>query len=94
MCIRDRVRESINDPVADARQAATLFADEFQSLDGLRQKDLRLFEVLHFLLSTPDAEFDQLSRGMAMLFAALGGTLPLKDRVLAICRELIPQRCV
>jgi ATP-dependent DNA helicase RecQ len=85
------VRESINDPVADARQAATLFADEFQSLDGLRQKDPRLFEVLHFLLSTPDAEFDQLSRGMAMLFAALGGTPPPRDRMLAICRELIPQ---
>jgi ATP-dependent DNA helicase RecQ len=85
------VRESINDPVADARQAATLFADEFQSLDGLRQKDPRLFEVLHFLLATPDPEVDQLSRGMAMLFSALGGTRPPKDRALAVCRELIPQ---
>src|ERR1017187_7189536 len=84
------VRESINDPVADARPAATLFADEFQALDGLQQKDPRLFEVLHFLLSTPDPEVDQLSRGMAMLFAALGGTLPPKDRVLAVCRKLIP----
>ncbi len=85
------VRESINDPVADARQAAVLFAYEFQSLDGLRQKDARLFEVLYFLLSTPDAEVDQLSVGMAMLFAALGGTRPPKDRALALCRELIPQ---
>jgi ATP-dependent DNA helicase RecQ len=85
------VRESINDPVADARQAATLFADEFQALDGLRQKDPRLFEVLHFLLATPDPEVDQLSRGMAMLFAALGGTRSPKDRVLAACRELMPQ---
>src|ERR1017187_8928717 len=85
------VRESINDPLADARQAATLFADEFQSLDGLRQKDLRLFEVLHYLLSTPDRQGDQLSRGMAMLFTALGGTLPPKDRALAFSRELICQ---
>jgi ATP-dependent DNA helicase RecQ len=85
------VRESINDPVADARQAATLFADEFRALDGLRQKDPRLFEVLHFLLSTPDPGVDQLSRGMAMLFAALAGTRPSKERTLALCRELIPQ---
>lgn len=28
------VRESLNDPVADARQAAALFADEFQTLNG------------------------------------------------------------
>jgi len=85
------VRESINDPVADARQAAALFADEFRSLDGLRQKDPRLFEVLHFLLSNPNPYVDQLSRGMAMLFDALGGTRPSKDRALALCRELIPQ---
>ena len=85
------VRESINDPVADARQAATLFAVEFRALDGLRQKDPRLFEVLHFLLSTPDPEVDQLSCGMAMLFTALGGTRPSKERALALCRELIPQ---
>src|ERR1039457_4532938 len=85
------VRESINDPVADARQAAALFADEFRALDGLRQKDPRLFEVLHFLLSTPDQEADPLSRGMAMLFGALGGTRLPKDRALAFCRELIRQ---
>lgn len=85
------VRESINDPVADARQAAALFADEFRSFDGLRQKDPRLFEVLHFLLSTPDRQVDQLSRGMAMLFTALGGTLPPRDRALAFSRELIRQ---
>jgi ATP-dependent DNA helicase RecQ len=85
------VRESINDPVADARQAATLFADEFRALDGLRQKDPRLFDVLHFLLSTPDPGGDQLSCGMAMLLAALGGTRPTKERALALCRELIPQ---
>ena len=41
------VRESVNDPVADARQAAALFKDEFQALDGLRQTEPRLFEVLH-----------------------------------------------
>src|ERR1035441_4440519 len=85
------VRESINDPVADARQAATLFADEFRALEGIRQKEPRLFEVLHFLLSTPDDEADPFSRGLAMLFGALGGTRLPKDRALAFCRELIRQ---
>ena len=66
------VRESINDPVADARQAATLFKDEFQALNGLRQTEPRLFEVLHFLLATPDLEADPLSNGMALVFRALG----------------------
>jgi len=77
--------------VADARQAAILFADEFQALDGLQQNEPRLFEVLHFLLATPDAEADQLSCGMAILFAALGGAPPPQDRARALCRELIPQ---
>jgi ATP-dependent DNA helicase RecQ len=48
------VRESINDPVADARQAAVLFEDEFRALRGLRQAEPRLFEVLHFLLANPE----------------------------------------
>ena len=85
------VRESLNDPVADARQAAALFADEFQSFKGLRQKEPRLFDVLHFLLATPDHETDQLSEGMALVFRALGAIPQTKARVLELCRELIPQ---
>lgn len=38
------VRASANDPVADARQAAALFADEFRALEGMRQTEPRLFE--------------------------------------------------
>ncbi|MCZ7636286.1 MAG: hypothetical protein M5U12_09775 [Verrucomicrobia bacterium] len=52
------VRESVNDPVADARQAAALFGDEFRALAGLRRTEPRLFELLHFLLATPDAAPD------------------------------------
>jgi ATP-dependent DNA helicase RecQ len=85
------VRESLNDPVADARQAAALFADEFQSLSGLRQKDPRLFEILHFLLATPDDEGDRLSEGMTVLLRALGGVMPARERALDFCRELVPQ---
>ena len=82
------VRESVNDPVADARQAAALFQDEFQALNGLRQTEPRLFEVLHFLLATPDVETDPLANGMALLFRALGATPPARERALGLCREL------
>ena len=85
------VKESINNPVADARQAAALFADEVQALDGLRQTEPRLFSVLHFLLATPDKEPDPLSAGMALVFRALGGTPPTQGRLLSLCRELLPQ---
>ncbi len=40
------VREGVNDPVADARQADALFGDEFHSLDDLRQMQPGLFERL------------------------------------------------
>src|SRR6266436_2590555 len=73
------VSESVNDPVADARQAAALFADEFQSLEGLGQKEPRLFEVLHYLLSIPDGEADQLSNGMALLFDSFAVKRPSKE---------------
>src|ERR1035438_7515231 len=57
------VHESLNDPVADARLAASLFADEFRALDGMRQSEPRLFELLHFLLATPDGPDDQPAMG-------------------------------
>jgi ATP-dependent DNA helicase RecQ len=85
------VRESLNDPVADARQAAALFADEFQSLNGLRQKDQRFFDVLHFLLATPEYETDPLARGMRLVFRAMGAVMPDRAHALELCREMVPQ---
>lgn len=82
------VRESVNDPVEDARQAAALFADEFRSFDGLRQTEPELFELLHFLLATPDGENDLLAPGLEKLFGALRGVRPTPDRALAICRQM------
>ncbi len=70
------VRESVNDPVADARQAAMVFQDEFRSLSGLRQTEPRLFELLHFLLATPDETTPSISKGMELFFGALGGKFP------------------
>jgi len=80
------MRESVNDPVADARQAGVLFADEFRSLAGLRQTEPQIFELLHFLLATPDEPEERLSSGMELLFQSLGGTGPIQSRALEICR--------
>lgn len=83
------VRESVNDPVADARQAAALFGDEFRALAGLRRTEPRLFELLHFLLATPDAAPDPPADGMAVLFRALRARLPSRDRALELCRQWV-----
>jgi len=80
------VRESVNDPVADARLAAALFADEFQSLAGMREIEPRLFELLHYLLASPVEEKDLLAAGLGMLFTALGVKTPSQARALDLCR--------
>jgi hypothetical protein len=66
------VRESINDPVADARQAGALFADEYQSLEGLRRTEPRLFEILHFLL-TFYLDYSEEGQGIRGLVKVHGG---------------------
>src|SRR6266516_3673455 len=80
------VSESVNDPVADARLAAALFADEFQSLAGMREIEPRLFELLHYLLASPVEEKDLLAAGLGMLFTALGVKTPSQARALDLCR--------
>ncbi len=83
------VRESLNDPVADARQALVLFRDEFNSLLGLKQTEPGLFDLLHYGLATPDdPASDRSARGMGMLFEALGGNRPTRERALELCRDL------
>ncbi len=83
------VKESVNDPVADAKQAALLFADELKSLAGLRQTEPRLFDLLHFLLATPEESAAGIAaaEGMEMVFTALGGNRPSQAQALALCRQ-------
>lgn len=82
------VRESVNDPVADARQAMVLFRDEIRSLDGLRQTEPRLFQLLHYLLAEPDGEYQFQALGMEQLFQSLGGVKPGRAEVLQLGRAL------
>ncbi len=80
------VKESVNDPIADAVQAASLFEDELRSLAGLRQTEPGLFELLHFLLATSDEPAEPLASGMQLVFTALGGTMPAAPRAMELCR--------
>ncbi len=69
------VRESLNDPVADAHLAGTLFADEVHAFAGLRQTEPDLFQLLAALLTTPDGPDDNLAAGFSRFFSAiLAGT--------------------
>ncbi|MCC7375577.1 MAG: RecQ family ATP-dependent DNA helicase [Verrucomicrobiales bacterium] len=49
------VRESVNDPVADARQSGILLTDEIHAFAVLRRSDPALFQLLRDLLVAPDA---------------------------------------
>jgi hypothetical protein len=69
-------KRSSNDPVADARQAAGLFEDEFRSFDGLRQTEPELFALLRFLLTTPAGQDDPLAKGLTLFFRALDQAWP------------------
>jgi ATP-dependent DNA helicase RecQ len=82
------VSESLNDPVADARQAGLLFADEFKSFQGLRDTEPGVFELLEFLLTRSNRDREPCCSGMVMLFEALGRAKPSEERALRLCREI------
>jgi ATP-dependent DNA helicase RecQ len=85
------VHESLNDPVADARLAAAVFADEMKSLAGLRESEPGLFSLLHFLLATPDTGHNTLAMGMEMVFSSWGGQRPNAAQALILWKELLPR---
>lgn len=55
----------------------------------MRQTEPALFELLHFLLATPEASEGMPAMGMEMVFAALGGKRPDEERALSLCRGLL-----
>jgi len=88
------VRESSNDPLADARLAGSLFLDEWEALAQLRSTHPDLFTALHHLLATPDPDarpMDNSGRGFELVFRALseGRTLPPREVALAAIHRWI-----
>lgn len=82
------VRESLNDPVADARQSAVLFRDEFHTLQALRRTEPGLFELLHYTLATRESSEDTGAQGMALMFEAMDAAPPSTEVALEHAREL------
>jgi len=83
------VRESANDPVADARLAASLFSDEVRSLDGLRQTEPCLFRCLRVLLTTAESPEDRSPAGLEMVFAALSEPGDPAVEIAGLCSQQV-----
>ncbi len=73
------VSESLNDPIADARLAGTLLADEVASLRGMAQAAPDVFRCLRFLLCPETGGDTRIAQGMRRVFAAAAGPEPLAD---------------
>ena len=61
------VRDSLNDPVADARLARAVFHDQWESLAGQQARNPARVALLRYCLAD-----DRMGRGLSALFDALG----------------------
>jgi ATP-dependent DNA helicase RecQ len=53
------VRESVNDPVADAALCGVLFRDEYSVLENMSESEPVIFSLLHFLQAEPEQVDDE-----------------------------------
>jgi ATP-dependent DNA helicase RecQ len=75
------VRQSVNDPVADARLAASIFADQWEAFEKLRQHSPRVLDFYRFCFETYD---EQTARweGVCEVFKSLGAeSMELEDAI-------------
>ncbi len=92
------VRDSLNDPVADARLAAGVFRDQWESFAALATTEAETLSLYHYCLGV-----DELGRGLAAVLEAIGA-MPvsatrafdlLQNRLLArVCRKAFVQVAV
>lgn len=82
------VSESVNDPVADAKLAGILLQDEIAALRALRETELTLFDLLHFLLTETTDDQNAFGRGAEILFQSLGATRISRADALVFTRQL------
>ncbi len=78
------VRQSVNDPVADAHLAASIFVDQWKAFDQLRQQSPRVLDFYRFCFEnseTPSAKW----KGLCGVFKALGAnSIELEDSIKAL----------
>ncbi len=89
------VRDAINDPVADARLALSLFRDQWESLAGQQAGNPDRVALLRFCLAD-----ERMGRGLAALFDALGTAVVTEEQArnllqreltATVCADALPQ---
>jgi ATP-dependent DNA helicase RecQ len=78
------VRQSVNDPVADARLAASIFADQWEAFEQLSQQNQRVLDFYRFCFEnseSPSAKWG----GLCEVFKGLGAQpIALEDSIKAL----------
>ena len=85
------VHETVNDPVADAKLAASLFADQWESFEGMA-RDGRMDMLAFYRFCFRGNRSDAPHRGLAGVFAALGAPAVSRDEAFAMLRKRIDDR--
>lgn len=89
------LRETPNDPVADARIAGVVFQDQWHALAGIRDSHPDLFAALAHLLCAPEGGDDRSAAGCQLLFESLlpGAPVPTRDSAMAAIGRWIRRHC-
>lgn len=73
------VRQSVNDPVADAKLAASIFGDQWEAFGALKQQCPAALDFFRFCFENSDTETGKW-RGLSVVFECLGAQyLELED---------------
>ena len=73
------VRESVNDPVADARLAAAIFADQWQALEQLKSQNPQVLDFYRFCFENSARDLNKW-KGINEVFKGLGAnSIELED---------------
>ena len=94
------VRSSINDPVADARTAASVFGDQLESFETIREKQPQVIDFFRFCLEK--STFNGFSgEGLSAVFSALQANgfasaaaaveWFMENTADLVCRQAVPQ---
>ena len=82
------VRESVNDPVADARLAASIFADQWDRFVGLRDQDADLLDFYRYCFENSIHQAVR-GEGIASVFQTLGARALEIEEALEIFSAII-----
>ena len=85
------VRESVNDPVADARLAAAIFSDQWESFAGLKAQAAELLDFYRYCFETSENSALR-GAGIAQVFQALGARAPEIEEALEIFSSLVADK--